>query len=254
MKLSTKAKLNQMKVMLRQLEDEVKGNSNDKSSTDDWGASDVSMNITQHGKSKTETNDTTEEDETDNDTKHAAITTLHQFKSLPAAAIGETSPGTSGESNHKPEAVINSVQAKLAKELIKLANTYKVPELMFSNQAGRHCFGYQTWFKKLRPILAIFPETSEVIQGDKIVPFKDVNCVRNKALYLIIGSWVDAYIQRAIRKLEGKGDQALLLIKNQCVSTTADHTHHFHHLFTSIRIRENESATIFFPSVHLCPH
>jgi hypothetical protein len=57
---------------------------------------------------------------------------------------------------------------------------------------------------------------------------------------------VDAYFQRAIRKLERKGDQALLLIKNQCASATADDTHHFHHLFTSIRIKENESATNFF--------
>jgi len=92
----------------------------------------------------------------------------------------------------------------------------------------------------------MFSETSEVIQGERIIPFKDANCVGNKALYLVIGSRVDAYFQWAIRKLESKGDQALLLIKNQCASTTADDTHHFHHLFTSIRIKENESATNFF--------
>ncbi len=57
---------------------------------------------------------------------------------------------------------------------------------------------------------------------------------------------MDAYFQRAIRKLERKGDQALLLIKNQCASATADDTNHFHHLFTSIRIKKNESATNFF--------
>jgi hypothetical protein len=92
----------------------------------------------------------------------------------------------------------------------------------------------------------MFPETSEVIQGDKVIPFSDTNCVGNKALYLVIGSRVDAYFQRAIRKFEGKGDQALLFIKNQCASTTEDNAHHFHHLFTSIRIKENESATNFF--------
>ena len=127
-----------------------------------------------------------------------------------------------------------------------MANTYKVPELTFSDQAGKRRFGYQTWFKKLRQLLAMFPETSDVIQGVKIVPFKDANCVGNKALYLVIGSRVDAFFQRTIRKLEGKGDQALLFIKNQCASTTADDTHHFHHLFTSICIKENESATNFF--------
>ncbi len=212
MKLSTKEKLRQMKAMLRQLEDEVRGNSNGKSSTDDWGDSDDSTNSTQHEKSKSETKDTTE-DETDNDRKPAVVTTMNQIKPLPAAALGEISPGTSGASNNKPETVIDSAQAKLAKELIKLENTYKVPELTFSNQAGRCCFGYQTWFNKLRPFLAMFPETSEAIQGDKIVPFKDANYVRNKALYLVIVSWVDAYFQCAIRKLEGKGDQALLFIK-----------------------------------------
>jgi hypothetical protein len=127
-----------------------------------------------------------------------------------------------------------------------MANTYKVPELTFSDQAGKRRFGYQTWFKKLRQLLAMFPETSDVIQGVKIVPFKDANCVGNKALYLIIGSRVDAFFQRTIRKLEGKGDQVLLFIKNQCASTTADDTHHFHHLFTLICIKENESATNFF--------
>jgi len=121
-----------------------------------------------------------------------------------------------------------------------------VPELTFSDQASKRHFGYQTWFNKLRLILVMFPETSEVIQGEKIVPLNDANCVGSKALYLVIGSRVDAYFQRAIRKLEGKGDQALLFIKNQCASTTADDTHHFHHLFTSIRIKEKESATNFF--------
>jgi hypothetical protein len=80
----------------------------------------------------------------------------------------------------------------------------------------------------------------------KIHPFTDGDCIGNKALFLLIGSRVDGYFQRAIRKYEGKGDQALIFIKNQCASTTADDTHHFHHLFTSLQIKENESATNFF--------
>jgi hypothetical protein len=88
--------------------------------------------------------------------------------------------------------------------------------------------------------------TTCVIQGETIIPYRDADCIGNKALFFLIGSRVDAYFQRAIRKFEGKGDQALLYIKNHCDNTTADDTHHFHHLFTSIRIKENESATNYF--------
>jgi hypothetical protein len=211
-KLSTKEKIRHMQAMLQQLEHEVQKKSDEDSTANDWNDSD---------------------DETDK-------------KSANHENDGNKKPAVDNSKENNSETVVTSAQAKLAKELIKLANTYKVPELNFFDQAGRHWFGYQTWFNKLRPILAMFPETSEVIQGEKIIPFKDANCVGNKALYLVIGSQVDAYFQRAIRKLEGKGDQALMLIKTQCASTTADDTHHFHHLFTSIWIKENESASNFF--------
>jgi hypothetical protein len=87
---------------------------------------------------------------------------------------------------------------------------------------------------------------SQLYSGKKVTPFDDTDCIGNKALYLLIGSRVDAYFQRAIRKFEGKGDQALLYIKNLCASVYADDTHHFHYLFTSIRIKEQESATNYF--------
>jgi hypothetical protein len=191
-KLSTREKIQQLRMMLTELEDEV------------------------HSRP--------DEDDADLQWEHSAAS----------------------DDEKKPSAIISSVQAKLAKELIKLANTYKVPELTFTDKASQRQFAYQTWFNKLRPILAMFKETSNLIQGEKITPFKDVDCVGNKALFLLIGSCVDAYFQRAIRKYEGKGDQVMLFIKNQCASTTADDTHHFHHLFTSIRIKENKSATNFF--------
>jgi hypothetical protein len=142
--------------------------------------------------------------------------------------------------------IMTSAQAKLGKELIKLANTYKVPELTFNDKARARRTAYQTWFNKLRTIIAMFAETSQLIQGENIIPFKNIDCIGNRAIFLLIGSRVDAYFQRAIRKYEGKGDQALIFIKSQCASTTADDTHHFHHLFTSLRIKENESATNFF--------
>jgi hypothetical protein len=39
--------------------------------------------------------------------------------------------------------------AKLTKELIKLADSYKVPELKFDEQAGKRRFNYQAWLTKL---------------------------------------------------------------------------------------------------------
>jgi hypothetical protein len=97
------------------------------------------------------------------------------------------------EDDKKPASIITSAQAKLAKELIKLANTYKVPELTFTDKATRRRNQYQTWFTMLHPILAMFIEMAGVIQGEKVIPFEDVDCIGNKALYLLIGSRVDAY-------------------------------------------------------------
>jgi hypothetical protein len=71
------------------------------------------------------------------------------------------------DDDKKPAATITSAQAKLAKELIKLANTYKVPKLTFTDKAIRRSSIYQTWFTKLRPILAMFTETASFIQGKK---------------------------------------------------------------------------------------
>ncbi len=67
----------------------------------------------------------------------------------------------------------------------------------------------------------------------------------NKALYLLIGSCIDGYFQRAIKQFEGHGDKALEFIKKQCASISAMDRHYFHHLFTSIHIKDNESATSF---------
>jgi hypothetical protein len=52
----------------------------------------------------------------------------------------------------------------------------------------------------------MFKETSTLIQGEKIMPFKDIDCIRNKAVFLLIGSRVDTYFQQAIRKYKGIGN------------------------------------------------
>jgi hypothetical protein len=41
-------------------------------------------------------------------------------------------------------------QAKLAKELIKLATPYKIPEPTFDVQASKRRFNISTWFSKLQ--------------------------------------------------------------------------------------------------------
>jgi len=145
------------------------------------------------------------------------------------------------EHQRKPQ-----TQAKLAKELIKLASTYKVPELTFVKKAARHLLTYQGWIARLHPILAMFPEMASVLKQEDIIPFIPADCIGNKALFLLISSRVDDYFQKPIHGFEGKGDKEQQFIKTKCANITADDTHHFHHLFTSIWIKENESTTSYF--------
>jgi hypothetical protein len=139
-----------------------------------------------------------------------------------------------------------STQAKLAKELINLAETYKIPELTFDTKATKRRTNYFLCSSKLRPVLAMFSQTCKVFDEIDIKPFQDPEDVGNKALYLLISAKVDEYFQRAIKKFEGYGDKALAFIKTQCANINAEDTHHYHHIFTTMRIKDNESATNFF--------
>jgi hypothetical protein len=85
-----------------------------------------------------------------------------------------------------------SKQAKLAKELIKLANTYNIPELKFSEQATKRHMAYTAWVTKLKTILSMFPATTNMISQDTIILFQDPNCYQNKAVFLLMGSKVNA--------------------------------------------------------------
>jgi hypothetical protein len=103
-----------------------------------------------------------------------------------------------------------TLQAKLAKELIKLANSYKFPELTFDIQASKRRYNFSTWFTKLQTILSMFPQTSNVIQDSGMIMFyPNSNDFGNKALFLLIGAKVDNYFQRAIRPFAGQCDKAL---------------------------------------------
>jgi len=92
----------------------------------------------------------------------------------------------------------------------------------------------------------MFPQTSTVFHDNEIVPYENPEDIGNKALYILISSKVDEYFQRAIKQFEGHGDKALSFIKIQCANINPEDTHHFHHLFTTLRIKDNESATNFF--------
>jgi hypothetical protein len=88
---------------------------------------------------------------------------------------------------------LTSLQAKLVKELIALAEKYKVPELTFDTKATKRRANYYLWSSKLRPILAKFPQTNKVLHDGNITSFNDPEDIGNKALYLVISAKVDEY-------------------------------------------------------------
>jgi len=135
--------------------------------------------------------------------------------------------------------------AKLTKELIKLADSYKVPELKFDEQASKQRFNYQGWILKLQPILAMFSQTASVLPCDKVIPFDDPHSTGNRALYLLISSRTDSYFQRAIKQFEPFGDKALALLQEQCAHISREDKSYFHERLVGLRIRENESASSF---------
>jgi hypothetical protein len=131
-----------------------------------------------------------------------------------------------------------TLQAKLAKELIKLANSYKIPELTFDVQASKRRFNFSTWYSKMQTILSMFPQTALIVQDPNTVTFyPNSNDIGNKALFLLIGAKVDSYFQRAIRHFSGHGDKALAFIKSQCANISTEDKLHFHHAFTTLRIK-----------------
>jgi hypothetical protein len=139
----------------------------------------------------------------------------------------------------------NTSLAKLTKELIKLAESYKVPELKFDEQASKRHFNYQAWIMKLQPILAMFLQTASVLPGDKVVPFADPASIGNRDLYLLISSRTDSYFQWAIKQFEPFGDKALKLLQEQCAHISREDKSYFHEQLIGLKIRENESASNF---------
>jgi hypothetical protein len=92
----------------------------------------------------------------------------------------------------------------------------------------------------------MFPQTASIIQDDgNIMFYSNSNDFGNKALFLLIGAKVDTYFQRALRHFSRQGDKALAFIKSQCINVSNEDKTHFHHIFTTLQIKENESATAF---------
>jgi hypothetical protein len=135
--------------------------------------------------------------------------------------------------------------AKLTKELIKLAESYKVPDLKFDKQASKQRFNYQAWIRKIQPILAMFSQMATVLPNDKIVPFSDPHAIGNRALYLLNSSRTDSYFQRAIKQFEPFGDKALELLQEQCAHISREDQSDFHQHLVRLKIRDNESASSF---------
>jgi hypothetical protein len=96
--------------------------------------------------------------------------------------------------------------AKLTKDLIKLADSYEVPDLKFDKQASKQQFNFHTWIMKIQPILAMFPKTASVLPNDKVIPLPDPHTAGNRALYFLISSRTDSYFQRVIKQFEPFSD------------------------------------------------
>jgi hypothetical protein len=133
--------------------------------------------------------------------------------------------------------------AKLTKELIKLAESYKVPELKFDKQASKRRFNYQAWLMKIQPILVMFLQTSSVLPHGKVVPFSDPHAIGNRALYLLIASRADSYFQWAIKQFEPFGDKALELLQEPCAHISREDKSYFPEQLIGLKIRENERAS-----------
>lgn len=91
----------------------------------------------------------------------------------------------------------------------------------------------------------MFPQTATVLPGDMVVHFIDPHSTGNKALYLLLCSQTDAYFQCAVKQFEPFADKALELIQKQCAYISRMDKHHFHEVFTGLKIRDNESAMSF---------
>jgi len=83
-----------------------------------------------------------------------------------------------------------------------LAETYKVPELCFDEQANKWRYNFHTWISKLKSIIAMFPQTASVFTGDKVVFYSNPDCIGNKALFLLLGSRTDALYVLKTRRLQ----------------------------------------------------
>ncbi len=92
----------------------------------------------------------------------------------------------------------------------------------------------------------MFPQTASVIQHDGTVQFfEDSNAFGNKALYLLIGANMHTYFQRASYHFNGHRDKALAFIQTQCANISNEDKYYFHHAFSTLRIKENESTTAY---------
>jgi len=80
-----------------------------------------------------------------------------------------------------------------------------------------------------------------------IATFKTADCIKSKALFLLINAHVDHFYKALIKRdgVYGKGDQAHLLLQAQCDNLTAQDCNHYNQLFVGLQIKGNESVMWF---------
>lgn len=146
--------------------------------------------------------------------------------------------GKAGKGTHKISQYLQCSGAEIFQTSFKMSHSL--------HHMDYHRTAYTTWITKLKTILSMFPSTMHLIGNDSITPFQDPNCFQNKTVFLLIGFKVDAFFLKAIMNHDGKCDKALAVIKTQCAHLGVADKHHFHHLFMTLWIHSDESATNFF--------
>jgi len=134
---------------------------------------------------------------------------------------------------------------KLTKELLTHAEKQAVGILKYDDNASKRRYNYQRWITGITTVMEMFKETQGIIVVETIKSFKDPNCVGNQSVFILVNSRVDNYFRQVLTRVPKFGEKALQLLQTLCANVTSNDRHHYHHLFTNMKITTNESATHF---------
>ena len=134
---------------------------------------------------------------------------------------------------------------KLTKELLTHAEKQAVSILKYDDNANKRRYNHQRWITGIKTVMEMFKETQGIIVSETIVPYQDPKCVGNQAVFILVNSKVDNYFKQVLTRVPKLGDKALQLLQTLCANVTSNDRHHYHHLFTNMRITTSESVTHF---------